>query len=174
MFTISVLLSSTAAVSVRTFLLHFKAPRRLMSYPRIMKGEILLGFEIGAERVSSSHLSLFLLSSSRVQGTSQHFLLGGSSTGLRISRSFDWSRCFLSFFFSFSFFITCGKKSLIVPFWPIKNRHKHIPLFPLCWDVFEMGRGDYCCSTSSFDNSSSWLLSSARISEHSSKALSHL
>lgn len=84
--------------SVWTFLLHFKAPRRLMSYPRIMKGETLLGFEIGAERVSFSHLSLFPLSSSPVQGTSQHFHLGGSSTGLRISRCFDWTGWFLPFF----------------------------------------------------------------------------
>lgn len=38
----------TAAVVIRTFLLHFKAPRRLMSYPEIMKGETLLGFETGA------------------------------------------------------------------------------------------------------------------------------
>lgn len=60
-----------------------------MSYPRIMKGETLLGFETGAERVSSSHLSLFPLPSSRVQGTSQHFHLGGGSTGLSISRCFD-------------------------------------------------------------------------------------
>lgn len=88
----------TAAVSVRTFLLHFKAPRRLMSYPGIMKGETLMGFEIRAERVSSSHLFLFPLSSPRVQGTSQHSHLDGSSTGLRIGRCSDWTRCFLSFF----------------------------------------------------------------------------
>lgn len=47
----------TAAISVRTFLLRFKAPRRLMSYPPIMKGETLLGFETAAERASSSLLS---------------------------------------------------------------------------------------------------------------------
>lgn len=50
----------TAAVFTRTFLLHFRAPRRLMSYPEIMKGETLLGFEIGAEHVSSSQFSHFL------------------------------------------------------------------------------------------------------------------
>lgn len=60
-----------------------------MSYPRLMKGETLLGFEIGAEHVSSSHLSLFPLSSSLLQGASQQFHLGGSSTGLRTSCSFE-------------------------------------------------------------------------------------
>lgn len=48
-----------------------------MSYPPIMKGETLLGFETAAECASSSLLSLFPLSSSRVQKASQHFHLGG-------------------------------------------------------------------------------------------------
>lgn len=138
-------LPHTAAVSVRTFL-HFKAPRRLMSYPRIMKGETLLGFEIGTERVSSSHLSLFPLSWSHIQGTAQHFHLRGSSTGLLISRSFERTRCFLSFFL----FITHAEKSLIVPFWPIKTGANTSHSSPLCWDVFQMkNRGHYCCSSNS-------------------------
>lgn len=130
--------------SVWTFLLHFKAPRKLMSYPRIMKGETLLGFEIGAERVSSSHLSLFPLSSSSVQGTSQHFHPGRSSTGLRISRRFDWTGWLLFLF------ISHAEKPLIVPFWPSESRQEQIPLFPLRWDVLQMqSRRDYFCSSSS-------------------------
>lgn len=111
----------TAAVFIGTFLLHFKAPRRLMSYPEIMKGETLLGFETGAEHVSSSQFSH--LPSSRVEGTSQqHFHLGGSGTG----RSFDSTRCF-----SFFLFISQEEKSLITPFEPIKK--VHIPfLSPVC------------------------------------------
>lgn len=166
----------TAAVSVRTFLLHFKAPRRLMSYPGIMKGETLMGFEIGAERVSSSHLFLFPLSSPRVQGKSQHFHLDGSSTGLRIGRCSDWTRRFLSFSL---YHLQINPWSCL--FDPLKKQaRKHLPVLPLCWDVLQMkSRGDYCCSSSSLTavhHGFSHLLASCLLAlmEQSIKALSHL
>lgn len=87
-----------------------------MSYPEIMKGKTLLGFVTGAEHVFSSQFSHLPLSSSRVRGTSQHFHLGGSGTGLRTSRFFDSTRCF-----SFFLFISQEEKSLITPFRPIKK-----------------------------------------------------
>lgn len=150
-------LSLTAAVSVRTFLLRFKAPRRLMSYPPIMKGETLLGFETAAKRASSSLLSLFPLSSSRVQRASQHFHLGGI-------RSVTEPALFL-----LSFLITCRKIPGCSFLDPLK-RHPGTAALLLCWDVFQMrSRGDYCCSISS-----SWSFSSACVLEQSIKALSHL
>lgn len=60
-----------------------------MSYPRIMKGETLLGFEIGTEAspLPTSPSSLCLHLAFREQH--KHFHLGGSSTGLLISRYFE-------------------------------------------------------------------------------------
>lgn len=150
----------TAAVSVRTFLLHFKAPRRLMSYPGIMKGETLLGFEIGAERVSSSHLFLFPLSSPRVQGTPQHFHLDGSSTGLRIGRCSDWTRCFLSFFL---YHLQINPWSCL--FDPLKtgtNTSHCVATLLRCFANEEQRR--LLLLQQQLDSSSSWLLSSACIS----------
>lgn len=143
----------TAAVVIRTFFLHFKAPRRLMSYPEIMKGETLLGFETGAEHASSSQFSHFPLSSSRVQGTSQHFHLGGSGTGLRTSRSFDSTRCF-----PFFLFMSQEENPRSPLFGPLKRCTSHF--CPKCAAIFP-----------SNTSRSSWLLSSACILEQSIKAL---
>lgn len=128
-----------------------------MSYPGIMKGETLLGFAIGTERVSSSHLSHLPLSSSHDQGTPQHFHLGGSGTGLRTSRSFDSTRRFCSFFLH-----PTQKDPPSRLFGPLKTCTSHF-----CATVL-ISFMDYCSSTSS----SSRLLSSACILEQSIKALS--